>query len=117
MRPNRLRQLLNEGKPSIGTHTMVFWPGMVEIIGHTGIIDYVEFVAEYVPYDLEGLENMGRAVELFDHLTAMIKLDQEPRTFAATRAIGSGIQNVLFADVHNAEEARECVGAVRAETP
>ena len=41
MRPNRLRQLLNEGKPSIGTHTMVFWPGMVEIIGHTGIIAYV----------------------------------------------------------------------------
>ena len=88
MRPNRLRQLLNEDKPSIGTHTMVFWPGMVEIIGHTGIIDYVAFVAEYVPYDLEGLENMGRAVELFDHLTAMIKLDQEPRTFAETRAIG-----------------------------
>ena len=45
MRPNPLRKLLDEGKPSIGTHTMVFWPGMVEIIGHTGIIDYVEFVA------------------------------------------------------------------------
>ena len=117
MRPNPLRKLLDEGKPSIGTHTMVFWPGMVEIIGHTGIIDYVEFVAEYAPYDLEGLENFGRAVDLFDHMTAMIKLDQEPRTFAATRAIGSGIQNVLFADVHDAEETRECVGAVRAETP
>ena len=117
MRPNPLRKLLDEGKPSIGTHTMVFWPGMVEIIGHTGIIDYVEFVAEYAPYDLEGLENFGRAVDLFDHMTAMIKVDQEPRTFAATRAIGSGIQNVLFADVHNAEETRECVSAVRAETP
>ena len=96
---------------------MVFWPGMVEIIGHTGVIDYVEFVAEYAPYDLEGLENFGRAVDLFDHMTAMIKVDQEPRTFAATRAIGSGIQNVLFADVRDADEARECVGAVRAETP
>ena len=117
MRPNPLRKLLDEGKPSIGTHTMVFWPGMVEIIGHTGIIDYVEFVAEYAPYDLEGLENFGRAVDLFDHMTAMIKIDQEPRTFAATRAIGSGIQNVLFADVRDADETRECVGAVRAETP
>ena len=47
----------------------------------------------------------------------MIKVDQEPRTLIAGRAIGSGIQNVLFADVRTVEDAKESVAAVRAETP
>jgi 4-hydroxy-2-oxoheptanedioate aldolase len=117
MRPNRLRELLDAGMPSVGTHAMVSWPGIVEVIGHAGGIDYVEFVAEYGPYDLYALENFGRAVDLFDHMTAMIKVEQEPRTFIAERAIGSGIQNVLFADVRSVEDAKECVTAVRADTP
>ena len=117
MRPNRLRQLLDAGEPSVGTHLMVSWPGVVEIAGHAGGIDYVEFVAEYAPYDLYALENLGRAVELFDSMTAMIKVEQEPRTFVAGRALGSGIQNILFADCRSVEDVRECVAAVRAETP
>ncbi len=117
MRPNRLRQLLENNKPSIGTHLIVSWPGVVEIAGHAGGIDYIEFVAEYAPYDLYALENLGRAVELFDPMTAMIKVEQEPRTFVASRALGSGIQNVLFADCRSVEDARACVASVRAETP
>jgi len=37
-------------------------PTIVELIGHTGMFDYVEFVAEYGPYDLYALENIGRAL-------------------------------------------------------
>jgi 4-hydroxy-2-oxoheptanedioate aldolase len=33
------------------------------------------------------------------------------------RAIGAGIQNLLFADVRTPDEARQCVRAVRAEHP
>ena len=117
MRPNRLRQLLNAGEPSISTHVHISWPSIVEIIGHAGGIDYVEFVAEYAPYDLYALENFGRAVDLFDDLSAMIKVDQELRTYVAQRAIGMGIQNVIFADIRTAEDAEECVSAVRADTP
>ncbi len=117
MRPNTLRELLDSGQPSVGTHILVSWPGVVELVGQTGVIDYVEFVGEYAPYDLYALENIGRAIELFDHLSGMMKVEQEPRTHLAIRSIGSGIQNILFADVHSAEEAAECVAAVRAETP
>ncbi len=117
MRPNRLRELINAGNTSIGTHVAISWPGIVELIGRAGGIDYVEFVAEYSSYDLEGLDNFGRAVDLFDGLSAMIKVEQEPRTFTAGRAIGSGIQNVLFADVRTAADARECITAVRPDTP
>jgi 2-keto-3-deoxy-L-rhamnonate aldolase RhmA len=116
-RKNALRELLRAGKPSLGTHVLGSWPGMVEVIGQTGVIDYIEFVGEYAPYDLYALENFGRAVDLFDHMSSMIKLDQEPRLYLAPRAIGSGIQNLLFADIRTVEDARACVAAARAETP
>ena len=116
MRPNKLREILTADQPSISTHVHSTWPSVVEAIGHTGMYDYVEFVAEYAPFDLYALDNFCRAVELFD-MSAMIKVDQEPRCFLAQRGIGSGFQSVLFADVRTVEDAHECVRAVRPETP
>ena len=116
MRHNKLRELLDAGQPTIGTHVHSTWPSTVEAIGHTGMFDYVEFVAEYAPFDLYALDNFCRAVELFD-MSAMIKVDQEPRRFLAQRAIGAGFQSVLFADSRTVEDARECVRAVRPDTP
>ena len=117
MRRNRLRELLNADQPSLGTHIHISWPSITELVGHSGMFDYIEFVAEYAPYDLYALENLGRAVDLFDHMSAMMKIEQEPRTYLTVRAIGSGIQNVLFADPRTVEDVEECVRAVRAETP
>jgi len=117
MRNNRLRELLRADQPSLGTHLHISWPSVVELVGHSGMFDYVEFVAEYAPYDLYALENLGRAVDLFPHLSAMIKIEQQPRTYLAVRAIGSGIQNVLFADPRTVADVEECVRAVRAESP
>jgi 4-hydroxy-2-oxoheptanedioate aldolase len=114
---NVLRELIDAGKPTIGTHVHSQWPGIVEVIGHAGTMDYIEFSAEYAPYDLFSLENFGRAVDLFPEMTSMIKIDQEPRTYLSVRAIGSGIQNLLFTDVRSVADARECVRAARAETP
>ena len=113
MRPNRLRQLLDDGQPTLGTRLMSSWPTMLELVGHSRMFDYVEFVAEYSPYDLYTLENLGRAVDLFDHMSAMIKIQQESRLHLATRAIGAGIQNVLFTDPRDADDAQECVRVTR----
>ena len=117
MRENRLRKLLDADQPSLGTHIHSSWPSITELVGHSQKFDYVEFVAEYAPYDLYALENLGRAVDLFGHMSAMMKIEQEPRTYLAVRAIGSGIQNVLFADPRTVEDVEECVRAVRAECP
>ncbi len=116
-RLNALRELIRAGKPSLGTHVHVTWPGILEVIGHSGAIDYVEFAGEYAPYDLYALENFGRAVDLFPHMSSMIKIDQEPKTYLAGRAIGSGIPNLLFADIRSVEDAKAAVAAGRAETP
>lgn len=117
MRRNRLRELLKADQPSIGTHVHSSWPTITELVGHSKMFDYVEFVAEYAPYDLYALENLGRAVDLFPHMSAMMKVEQEPRTYLAIRAIGSGIQNILFADPRTVADVEECVRAVRADTP
>jgi 2-keto-3-deoxy-L-rhamnonate aldolase RhmA len=116
MRPNKLRELLNAGKPSIGTRVHSTWPSVVEALGHTGLFDYVEFLAEYAPFDLHSLDNFCRATELFG-MSAIIKVDQEPRTFLAQRAIGAGFQGVLFADCRLVDEVRQCIRIARPDTP
>jgi 2-keto-3-deoxy-L-rhamnonate aldolase RhmA len=116
MRHNRLRALLTAGEPTLGTHLLSTWPTLVELVGQAGNYDYVEFTAEYSPFDMYDLDNLGRALELKD-LAGMIKVEQTQWTHQAMRAIGSGFQSVLFADLRTVEDARACVAAVRAETP
>jgi 2-keto-3-deoxy-L-rhamnonate aldolase RhmA len=117
MKRNILRELLNAGKPTLGTHVITPWPGIVEVIGHSGAFDYIEYVGEYSPFSLEQLDNFGRTIELFPNMSSMMKVEEQTRGFIATRAIGSGIQNVLFTDIRNAKEVRECINLIRPEPP
>src|ERR1700749_1295055 len=116
MRANRLRALLNANQPTLGTHLLSTWPTLVELVGFAGNYDYVEFTAEYSPFDMHDLDNLGRALEL-KNLTGMIKVEQTQWTHQAMRAIGSGFQSILFADIRTVEDAHACIAAVRAETP
>lgn len=117
MRENRLRTLLNEGKPSFGTRVQSAWPMVTELVGRSGQFDYVEFLAEYAPYDLYALDNLGRAIELFPNLTGLIKMEQSAQHHLAVRAMAAGIQNLLFTDCRSADDARACVRIVRPEIP
>lgn len=116
MKRNRLRELLNLGKPTLETAIIIPWPGMVEIIGNTRIFDYVEISGEYMPWNLHDLDNISRAIELYD-MSSMMKVDQNNRSFIAQRALGAGLQNMLFADIRTVDDAKECVRIVKSETP
>lgn len=116
MKPNNFRKMLDAGRPTLGTRFHSIWPATVEALGHTGMFDYVEFLAEYAPFDLFSLDNFCRTVELFD-MSAIIKVEAEPRTYLAQRGIGAGFQGVLFADVRSGEDARECVRILKPDTP
>src|SRR4028118_1011137 len=82
MRENRLRTLLNEGKPTIGTRVQSSWPTVIEMVGRSGQFDYVEFLAEYAPYSLHDLDNLGRAIELSPDFCGMIKMEQSAQGHA-----------------------------------
>ena len=116
MRHNLLRERLDAGRGTLGTHILSAWPTLIELIGQAGGYDYVEFTAEYAPFDLHDLDNLGRALEVAG-LCGMMKLEQTQWTHQAMRAIGSGFQSLLFADVRTVDDAVACVRATRAETP
>ena len=117
MKKNRLRELLNAGKPTLGTRMVTLSPQIVEIIGHSGAFDYIQLDGEYAAWGLPEMENFARAVELFPNMSSMMKVEQEPRIFITVRSLGAGIQNIIFSDCHSVAEIKECVRAVRAETP
>ena len=116
MRPNRLREKLDAGEPTLSTHILSAWPSVVEAIGHTGIYDYVEFVAEYGSFDLHDLDNLCRAAELHN-MGTMIKVDQSHQAFLAQRGIGAGFTSVLFTDCRSAADVRECIRQAKPDTP
>ena len=45
----------------MGTHLLSSWPTLVELVGDAGNYDYVEFTAEYAPFHMHDLDNLGRA--------------------------------------------------------
>jgi len=75
---NRIRQLLRQGKPTIGTHLLSTWPTLWETVGSTNQFDYVEFDGQDGAWDLHDLDNMCRAAELTKTGT-MIKIDRNPK--------------------------------------
>src|ERR1700693_4267011 len=92
---NRLRNLLREGKPTFGTRVQSSWPTLTEIVGRSQNFDYVEFLAEYAPYDLYALDNLARAIELSPNFTGLIKMERSAQAHLAVRAMAAGIQNLL----------------------
>jgi len=117
MKANSLRELLKTNKPTVSTRMLTTSPAIVEMIGNTGVIDFIELMGEYAAWTLPNLEDFSRAVELFPHMSSMMKVETEPRLFITQRALGSGIQNMLFADIDTAEEAKECLRYVRPILP
>jgi 4-hydroxy-2-oxoheptanedioate aldolase len=117
MRENRLRTLIREGKPSFGTRIQSSWPTIAELVGRSQKFDYVEFLAEYAPYDLYALDNLGRAIELYPNFTGLIKVEKSAQQHIAVRAMAAGIQNVLFTDVRSKADAEQCIRIVKPEVP
>ena len=108
MKENRLRSLLDAGKGSVSTRIWSPWATMMEAAASTGLFDYLEFVAEYSPYDLMLLENMARACELHD-TGSMIKVDFQNRFYVAQKAMAAGFQAILFTDHKTADEVKESI--------
>src|SRR3712207_7127436 len=71
---------LFRSKPTLGTRLQSSWPTVTEIVGRSQKYDYVEFLAEYAPYDLYALDNLGRTIELFPNFSGLIKMRSEEHT-------------------------------------
>ena len=58
MKENKLRYHIDHDLPLLSTRLWSTQPFFGEAIGATGTFDYVEFVAEYAPYDFTDLPNI-----------------------------------------------------------
>lgn len=116
MEENKIRSLLDNGRPTTSTRMWSPWAFYTEVVGNSGNFDYVEFVAEYAPFTQMDLENIARAAELY-HMGSMIKVDFQNRAYVAQKAVASGFQAVLFADHHTPDEVRESLQFLKADSP
>jgi 2-keto-3-deoxy-L-rhamnonate aldolase RhmA len=117
MKKNIVRELLKAGQPTLSTRMLTTSPEIVEMIGRSGAFDFIELLGEYAAWTVADLENFARAVELFPHMSSMMKVEREPRLFVTQRSIGAGIQNILFADCDTAADVAECIRYVKPGTP
>lgn len=113
---NSLRDLLDAGEPTIGTHFLLNDPDVAELIGDTGQFDYAEYVAEYSTFDMQTLFHLTRAAQC-GNLPLMIKLDQAGQTFWAQAALGAGFKAVLFTDIRTPEDVNEAYRAIGPDKP
>lgn len=113
---NTLREKLDQGKATIGTHYLSADPDLPEIIGDTGLYDYGEFCAEYTSFDMQLLYHMARSGQC-GNLPLMIKPDQASQAYWAQAALGAGFKAVLFTDIRTAEDVRLCHQSIRPDIP
>ena len=116
IKTNTLREKLNNGRATLGTHYLSPDPDLPELIGDTGLYDYGEYCAEYSTFDMQLLYHMARAGECAD-LPLMIKLDQASENFWAQAALGAGFHAVLFTDIRTEADVWKCHHAIRPDNP
>jgi 2-keto-3-deoxy-L-rhamnonate aldolase RhmA len=113
---NTFRDLLDQGKPTVGTHFMLVDPDVPELIGDTGMFDYGEFTAEYSAFEMPMLYHLARSAQC-GNLPLMIKPDQESQGFWAQAALGAGFKAVLFTDIRTVEDVDIAHNTIRPDTP
>ena len=113
---NSLRQKLDDGAATLGTHFLSSDPDIPEIIGDTGLFDYGEYCAEYSAFDMQTLYHLARAGQCAN-LPLMLKPDQESQGFWTQAALGAGFKAVLFTYIRTAEDVVECHRIIAADMP
>ena len=116
IRANKLREALKNGRPSLGTRVESTWPYITEIASSSGLFDYVEFEGEYAVYDQADLENICRAAEL-GGCSTVVKIDRQNSAFMAQKAIASGANGILIADLYTADEVRDFIYSITPSSP
>ena len=107
MRRNLLRERLNAGKPTVGTHILSGWPTLVELIGHSEQLRLCRVHRRVRAVRPCTISTISAAPSSSRNLGGMIKIEQTQYTHQAMRAIGAGFQSVLFADIRTVEDAKD----------
>lgn len=116
IRENLFRKKLELNEPTVATRVWSTNPFITETIGASGNFDYIEFAAEYAPFNQVDLENICRAAELYN-MSTLIKVDFQNRGYVAQKAMAAGFQAVMFTDHQTPEQVEESIHLTTPATP
>ena len=110
MQTNKTKAKLAEGKVVFGAIISRYAPDLVELFGAIGY-DFVMIDCEHGPMDLDQVEHMVRAAEVF----GITPITRVPDHGEATilRFLDRGVQAVIVPHVNSAEEAEGVAKAAR----
>ena len=110
MRTNTTKIKLNEGNVVYGAIISRFAPDTVEIFGAIGY-DFVMIDCEHGPMDLDQVEHMVRAAEVFG-ITPIARIpNHEDSTIL--RFLDRGVQGIIVPHINTKEEAESVARAAR----
>jgi len=110
MKLNRMKELLEAGRPALGCSVMFPSAQLVEMLGHAGF-DWVLIDCEHGSIDLADVEVMAMAAE-----AAGITAIARPRSNAPgdiQAVMDRGVMGVQIPHINSADDARSAVAAVK----
>jgi 4-hydroxy-2-oxoheptanedioate aldolase len=110
MRTNTTKAKLNEGEVVFGAIISRYAPDLVELFGALGY-DFVMIDCEHGPMDLDQVEHMVRAAEVFN-ITPIARIPDHADS-TVLRFLDRGVQGVIVPHVNTKEEADGVARAAR----
>jgi 2-keto-3-deoxy-L-rhamnonate aldolase RhmA len=110
MRTNTTKAKLNEGNVVFGAIITRYAPDLVEIFGALGY-DFVMIDCEHGPMDLDQVEHMVRAAEVFG-ITPIARIPDHAES-TVLRYLDRGLQGIIVPHVNTGEEAAAVARAAR----
>ena len=110
MRTNLTKAKLGEGNVVFGAIISRFSPDLVELFGAIGY-DFVMIDCEHGPMDLDQVEHMVRAAEVFD-ITPIARIPDHAES-TILRFLDRGLQGIIVPHVNTREEADAVARAAR----
>lgn len=110
MRTNLTKAKLSEGNVVFGAIISRYAPDLVELFGAIGY-DFVMIDCEHGPMDLDQVEHMVRAAEVFD-ITPIARIPDHAES-TILRFLDRGLQGIIVPHVNTREEADAVARAAR----
>ncbi len=110
MRTNTTKAKLGEGEVVFGAIISRYAPDLVELFGAIGY-DFVMIDCEHGPMDLDQVEHMVRAAEVFD-ITPIARIPDHAES-TILRYLDRGLQGIIVPHVNTREEADAVARAAR----
>ena len=110
MRTNTTKAKLGEGDVVFGAIISRYAPDLVELFGAIGY-DFVMIDCEHGPMDLDQVEHMVRAAEVFD-ITPIARIPDHAES-TILRYLDRGLQGIIVPHVNTLEEADAVARAAR----